>query len=203
MDNYPSDSAVSEAELADSSPGTRIPDWTPTHTHAKDQGIAQIPLQLVTSRFPPTVLKWNNTHIALSPDDKLLAVTEGKAIHVYSTSTRKPTDIFQYRLPRVQAVIGLQFARGASWCAGFILIIVTDHVAVWELDEDGRSIYPGGHLYADIARPHNDYFGRLTAQLVGGHGWDPKEPALEKPEVTMANAVWDDALQTHTIAKHH
>jgi hypothetical protein len=79
---------------------------------------------------------------------------------------------------------------------------VTDHVAVWELDEDGRSTYPDGNSYADIARLQYGYFCHLRTQLVGGHGWDPKEPALDKLEITLANAV-GDALRTHAIAKHH
>jgi hypothetical protein len=114
MDNYPSDSAASEAALADSSPATSIPDSTPTHTHAKDREIAQIPLQLATRPFSPTVLKYNNTHLALSPDDKLLAVSVGEAIHVYPTSTREPINVFKSWLLGVQTVIGLQFGRRTS-----------------------------------------------------------------------------------------
>ncbi|PWY79407.1 WD40 repeat-like protein [Aspergillus sclerotioniger CBS 115572] len=116
------------------------------------------------------------TALALSPDDRLIAVAVGGEIHIYywSGAASKGTEIVHKHLGTMKELV---FAPNLTVSGGYLLVSSADCVKVWDIDNEGRVLDPAGGFRVDPAKLSTEAAGDLVAKLVHDHGLEKDEDA--------------------------
>ncbi|CAK97111.1 WD40 repeat-like protein [Aspergillus niger ATCC 13496] len=167
--------------------GQDVPHIDSENTLETHQGILEpsAPAHRMGQESSKVKVSGSITALALSSDDKLIAIALEKRIDIYTrvgstfqlvdNSEEGPSDILQ-----------LSFAPN----------VATDQVKVWYLNSEGKILDPSGGQKVDISELSTEAAEGITTKLICTHGWGQNEEAILSIQQAIKDTL-SKALDTH------
>lgn len=136
------------------------------------------------------------TALALSPDDKLIAIALEKRINIY-TRAGSTFQLFDNSEGEPWNILQLSFAPNVASTGGYILVSSADQVKVWYLNSEGKILDPSGGQKVDISQLSTEVAKGITTKLICTHGWRQNEEAILSIQQAIKDTL-SQALDIHT-----
>ncbi|GCB20920.1 uncharacterized WD repeat-containing protein alr2800 [Aspergillus awamori] len=136
------------------------------------------------------------TALALSPDDKLIAIALEKRIDIY-TRVGSTFQLIDNSEGEPSNILQLSFAPNVARTARYILVSSADQVKVWYLNSEGKILDPSGGQKVDISQLSTEAAKGITTKLICTHGWRQKEEAILSIQQAIKDTL-SQALDIHT-----
>ncbi|GKZ71683.1 hypothetical protein AnigIFM50267_007725 [Aspergillus niger] len=135
------------------------------------------------------------TALALSSDDKLIAIALEKRINIY-TRVGSTFQLVDNSEGEPSNILHLSFAPNVARTGRYILVSSADQVKVWYLNSEGKILDPSGGQKVDISELSTEAAEGITTKLIFTHGWRQNEEAILSIQQAIKDTL-NRALDTH------